>query len=417
VPKKNHKTRHLSKRPPRPGPTPARGAVDRFRMVVAANPGTSPSVDPELDLIKAALLYGDTVKVLSPVTTIFLGVEGLEGMSPRQQIDLMRKTAPLILSDDEAVVLEEQLPQIEATLRSHGGSIGDRLQREAVRRLLAPISRKLSEGVRELAGGAGIDQLERARDVGLLEIESADAGSGLDFIVSLLRSATLAQSGQRNDDGLTDRIAESFLDRLSRHLSSGREYLIFDEPIARLVDAAIREGLFRPAKGPAGKCAQAMSASGFMGRLPTFPNATVDEIVDIRSELAPALTQFRSKMVTVSKAFSSGPWETDFEDEVHDAWVEEVNPALENIDASVRDNASLLSVSAGLGGAASSAYPGLAIAAAGLAGHLGAVTLVGGALAGVTPLLKALHSQKIGKHEVRMQPFYFLYSLDQALTA
>ena len=44
----------------------------------------------------------------------------------------------------------------------------------------------------------------------------------------------------------------TFVQKLSKHLSSGREYLIFDEPIANLTEAAIREGLFSPAKGPAG---------------------------------------------------------------------------------------------------------------------------------------------------------------------
>jgi hypothetical protein len=384
-------------------------------MVVAANPGTSHSVTPELDLIKAALLYGDKVTVISPVTTMFLGVESLESLSPREQVELIHKVAPIIMTDAEAAALERQLPPIEAMLRSHGGSLGDRLQREAILRLLAPISRKLSEGVRELAGGIGIDQLNRARGKGLLEIESADKGRGVDLVVSFLRSAVLAQSGQRNDDGHADRIVETFVERLSRHLSSGREYLIFDEPIARLVDAAIREGLFRPAKGPAGKCAQSMIASGFMGRLPTFPGATVDEVIDIRTELAPALTQFRSKMVTVSKTFNSGPWEMDFEDEVHDAWVEEVAPAVENIDASVRDNSSLLAIAAGISGAANLAFPGLVIAGAGLAGHLGAVAATGGVLAGVAPLLQALHDREDARREARMQPFYFLYSLDQRL--
>ena len=120
----------------------------------------------------------------------------------------------------------------------------------------------------------------------------------------------------------------TFVQKLSKHLSSGREYLIFDEPIANLTEAAIREGLFSPAKGPAGHSAQAMTASALMGRLPTFPNATVDEVLDIRTELAPSLTQFRAAMVTISKTFKSTAWEAHFEDEVHDAWVESVLPAV-----------------------------------------------------------------------------------------
>lgn len=115
----------------------------------------------------------------------------------------------------------------------------------------------------------------------------------------------LAQSGQRQDNPHTDRLVETFVDRLSSHLSSGHGYLLFDEPIASLTEAAVREGLFTPAEGPAGRSAQAMAASGLMGRLPTFPTAKVDEVLDIRDELAPSLARFRSAMVTISKNFTS----------------------------------------------------------------------------------------------------------------
>jgi hypothetical protein len=160
-----------------------------------------------------------------------------------------------------------------------------------------------------------------------------------------------------------------------------------------------------------------MTAFGLMGRLPTFPNATVDEVLDIRREIAPSLTQFRSAMVTISKSFTSAPWESDFEDEVHDAWVDTVYPAVEAIEASVRDNRSLLSFSAGLTGTATVAWAGLAISAAGLLGHTDILQALGGtgALAGTAPVLQALRNRRTARNDIRMQPFYFLYKTGQAL--
>ena len=386
-------------------------------MVVAANPGSSVTIVPELDLLKAALLYGDKVTVLSPVTTMFLRVEGLQKFSPREQIELMRRVAPILMPAEDVPAFQDGIAEVDDFLRStaRGRSAGQQLLRTGLLQQFAPVQRMLSVAVQEVTDDAGIDQLARARSQGLLEIESADPGDAMDLLVSCILSAKLAQSGERNQDSHTDRIVETFVDKLSKHLSSGREYLIFDEPIANLTEAAIREGLFTPAKGPAGRCAQAMAASGLIGRLPTFPTATVDEVIDIRSELAPSLTQFRSAMVTVSKSFSSAAWETDFEDEVHDAWVESVLPAVESVDASVKDNSSLLSLATGLTGAANSAYPGLAIVGTGLVGHLGAVAAVGGVLAGLAPILQAVRDRKKTDSEIRMQPFYFLYAVDQAL--
>jgi hypothetical protein len=387
-------------------------------VVVAANPGSSVTVAPELDLLKAALLYGDKVTVLSPVTTMFLRMEELQRFSHREQIELMRRVAPILRPAEEVPAFQAGIEEIDDVLHStaRGGSGGQRLLRAGLLQRFAPVQEMLSESVRQITHQAGIDQLARARAMGLLHIESADRGDAMELLVSCIISAKLAQSGKRNEDCHTDRIVETFVDRLSRHLSLGREYLIFDEPIANLTDAAIREGLFNPAKGPAGRCAQAMTASGMVGRLPTFPTATLDEVIDIRSELAPSITQFRSAMVTISKSFRSAPWEKDFEDEVHDAWVESVVPAVESIVASVKDNTSLLSLASGITGAANTAFPGLAIVGTGLVGHLGAVAIAGGALAGVAPILQAVRDRKKTDSEIRMKPFYFLYAADQALS-
>lgn len=399
---------------PNPGKA---GAAGSLRMVVAANPGSEISVAPELDLLKSALLYGDKVTVISPVTTMFLRVEGMQRFSALQQIELMRRVAPILMEPEDVPPFQEGLEGIDDFLRrsARGGSMGDRLLRAGLLQRLAPAQRLLSEAVEEIESNAGIDQLAWARARGMVQIESVDPGDTMDLLVSCILSAKLAQTGQPNDNSHMDRIVETFVEKLSGHLSSGREYLIFDEPIANLTEAAIREGLFTPAIGAAGRCAQAMTASGLMGRLPTFPIATVDEVVDIRTELAPSLTKFRSAMMSIAKSFSSAAWESDFEDEVHEAWVESVLPAVEDIEASVRDNNSLFSLATGITGATNTAYPGLSIVAAGLLGHVGAAALVGGALAGAAPVLQAIRDRDRSAIDIRMQPFYFLYAADRAL--
>lgn len=382
---------------------------DPFRMVVAANPGESATVDPELDLLKAALLYGDKVTMLSPVTTMFLRVEGLARFSPLQQLELMRRAAPLFMPEEEVPAFQVGLAQVDKVLRSSPYNAG-LLQK------FAPLQRQLAEAVQGITDDAGIDQLARARAEGLIEIENVDPGDVMDLLISCMLSARLAESGQRNEDGHLERIAAAFVDSLSRHLSSGKEYLVFDAPIANLTDAAIREGVFTPARGPAGRCAQAMTASAFMSRLPTFPMASVDEVLDIRSELAPALTHFRSAMVTASKPIGSAPWETDFEDCVHDEWIEKVHPAIEEIRASVRDNSSLMTLVAESTGVANKAYPGLALFGSALATHHPSAAAVGGAVAIATPILQALRERKKTNNAIRMQPFYFLYAANAALS-
>ena len=190
---------------------------------------------------------------------------------------------------------------------------------------------------------------------------------------------------------------------------------MFDDEIASLTQSGIRAGVFKAAAGPTGRCAQAMTASGFMARLPTFPDATVDEVLDIRSELSESLTPFRSKMVSLSKNMTSEAWEDSFEDEVHDAWVESVAPAVAEIDNAVQENKSLPSLAAGVTDAARAAYPGLAVFGAGIAGHAAPAAIAGGVASAAGPLGKALNAHKTQAHSIRMQPFYFLYGVEQAL--
>ncbi len=412
-PKHKHKKGRASR--PSQGTATATGS---FRMVVAANPGSSITVGPELDLVKAALLYGDKVTLISPVTTVLLRVEALERFSPRRQIELMRRVAPILMSPDEVPAFTDGLGQLDDFLRTsaRGGPGGDWLLRAGLLQQFQPMQQVLSKAVRELGHEAGVDQLAQARAKGIVQIESADPGDEMDLLVSCVLSAKLAQTGEKQDDPHANRVVETFVEKLSRHLSSGREYLVFDEPIARLTEAAIREGVFKPAKGPAGRSAQAMTASALVGRLPTFPRATVDEVLDIRKELAASLTQFRSAMVTISRTFTSAAWESDFEDEVHDAWVESVLPAIEAIDASIRDNHSLFTLAVGIVGAANTSYAGLSIVASGLVGHVGAAVALGGVLSGAAPLLQALRDRKTAANDIRMQPFYFLYAVEQSLS-
>jgi hypothetical protein len=409
------KTKKHRKRPPSGKRTAANAP---FQIVVAAHPGSVVSLAPELDLVKAALLYGDRVTLLSPVATMLMRAQGLKTLSQRQLLELVRRVAPYLVEPGEDVAaFEAGLDQLDQAIRSggRGGAAAQRLVRSELTRKFEPTRQQLADIVETMSSDTGVDQLDLARAKGLVQIENVDPGDSLDLIASCVIAARLAETGRRNEDGFTDRVVETFVDRLSRHLSSGREYLIFDDQIASLTESAIREGIFTPASGPSGRSAQAMTASALMGRLPTFPNATVDEVLDIRTELAPSLTQFRGGMVTISKSFTSDAWEAGFEDEVHDAWVETVRPAVEAIEHSVRENGSLLSIVSGIADAANTSYPGLALFGAGLVGQVPPVALVGATLAAGAPILEAFREHRAGRRDIRMQPFYFLYGLQEGL--
>jgi hypothetical protein len=151
---------------------------DAFRMVVASSPPSEVSIEPELGLIKAALLYGDEVTLLSPVTTMFLGVEEWGRFSMLEQLRLVRKVAPYMADHDfDAVVNGADM--IESILA--GGGRNNRLLRAQLAAKFKPTQESTARSLEDIADKAGVTQLADARARGLLKIENVDPGTAADL--------------------------------------------------------------------------------------------------------------------------------------------------------------------------------------------------------------------------------------------
>jgi hypothetical protein len=164
------KTRHKkTKKRPRPALQSTAKPTGTFRMVAAANPsGPSLTVGPELDLVKAALLYGDKVTLISPTTTMLLRTEGLQRFSNQQLVELIRRVAPVLTPPDELPEFERGLEQIDRLFKpALRGGLNELLLKQALHQVLGPGKQMLSENLQGIATRAGIDQLARARREGL----------------------------------------------------------------------------------------------------------------------------------------------------------------------------------------------------------------------------------------------------------
>jgi hypothetical protein len=111
-------------------------------------------------------------------------------------------------------------------------------------------------------------------------------------------------------------------------LADPRYYPLLDEGLADLVRAAIREGAFDPSASTRSRSGQVGAASDFPSRLPTFPLATMDEIVGIRNELSRPLVRFRSALSSIAREFDVDALSGDYRGSIETAWVERVHPAL-----------------------------------------------------------------------------------------
>jgi hypothetical protein len=217
-------------------------------MVVAAQPGSEASIVGELDLIKAALLYGDEVTLLSAATTMFLALEDWGAIPMLDKMQLLRDVAHLLSDEAQADSAVDGIEKIEAMLVENQGRERKRLQ-AGFEQAFKPAQDQIFEDLQVILRNSGMGELAEARKKGLVRIESSDPGTATDLLASCVRSAKLAENGEPNDPEYTDRMVETFVSKLSDHLSSGREYLIFDEPIADLTKTAIAAGVFPASRG------------------------------------------------------------------------------------------------------------------------------------------------------------------------
>jgi hypothetical protein len=93
----------------------------------------------------------------------------------------------------------------------------------------------------------------------------------------------------------------------------------------------IREGAVDPNRLTLLHAEQAAVGSGLVARLPSFPQAPLDEILDLRSDLAGRLAKYRGAVVRMAGRLTSAPFNDDLGDDLDDLWHNEVEPALTDI--------------------------------------------------------------------------------------
>ncbi len=363
-----------------------------LRVSVATDPRAALTPTYGAQLIKAALLYGDRVSVLNPVTAMLLRASELGCVGVGRQIEVLQRLAPLLTSGPETAQLQRGLALTAASLRKAPRARGstDLIMRRTLLANLDATIRSLINIAERLLRDAGLDELAAARARGLLEFVSCPPGNDLELLAASLAQALLASEGRRLDESIEARLVDAFAGGLSGKRAKSRDWLLLDESVASL---ALR--------GREPRCA-------CWGRLPTFPEATMDELLDIRSRISAPIDRVRRALSFVSEGFT-GPPAVSSPDELRDAWRETMRPAIEALAQTVRDDLALRNVSAGVPGTAGDSWPGLMLIGPAAAGHEPPLFVRGAESEAATATLAAAWQRHGSDHEGRLPPFLFLY--------
>jgi hypothetical protein len=302
----------------------ARMAPAGFNVTVGASPSGELNIQHEIEVLKPALLYGDTVTLLSPVVASFRFVADTGSLSLREA---MERTVKFSAERDPEAAAEARAYLDE---RDRLAGLGWRTASERERwATLQAIEERYTRDVESGELGAkldqfrtltGIDALRQAEESGLLRIDPF----------------------MEPDDFLrTDQVRlqmNAYLLRLIDLLSAGASYPLFDDYSGLMVKAAEIDGLFTSVELIDSRGKQIGTASHLLRRLPTFPEASITDILDIRRELQEPLVRFRSAMIEFASQVEGAPYDKDFNRHAEELACARVDPAMLEIEELVRDN-------------------------------------------------------------------------------
>jgi hypothetical protein len=158
--------------------------------------------------------------------------------------------------------------------------------------------------------------------------------------------------------------------------------------------------------------------AGFIGRLPAFPDAPFDELLDLRTELNGPLTRYRGAVVRMSKSLQASPFEQAIIEDADDLWVGTVAPALADLEDAFTEHGLVREMARRVRADARALVLGGPSFLIGLQeiGHLSAAVsaLVSGGSLAAGVLGPAMNDQRVSASENGRAEMYYLYQLGQA---
>jgi hypothetical protein len=330
------------------------------------------------------------------------------GANEEMTLALARQVTPTL--DPEAA---EAFAHYDRLRRKPNPSRRDREHIATFRALLAENAHEISAKSREMLHDAGADEILPAVEAGLVQIDPVIRGD--DETVAAIASSVARAAGVASAyDSL---IAESFIRRVAALLADPLTYPLFDEMVGDVVRAQVAEGLFEIRDTAKRRGKQVSAAAQLMRGMPSFPAASIAEILDIRNELRTPLTKFRGAVAEMEGLIQSAAYESDFEAEVDALYFRKVAPALGEIAEAVEGNTYLRQL---MRAAVSDAKTMLtAVLTMGVAAHLGVPELLAAAVGSGVPAgtasLHAPEAKSLGNKEIQGNHLFFLYRLEELL--
>jgi predicted transcriptional regulator len=286
-----------------------------FEITVLTGTADGLELSNELRQVKAALLYADRVRLVSPTVAMLEMFATIADGSDSQLIErLLAMTMPADLPHGAELV--------EGLHRRHGRQrTREQIAFDWRMRSMAASQRNAFEQYAEqLKTQPEVAELHRARDAGVLELD----GLGLDAI-PIFSDFALQDAGIPHESH-SEEYAVKLVERMVGFIGpSESTYPLLD---GSMIDLVREFDVAMGSKTDAAGATEPHLAASFIGRMRSFPDAGIDEILDVRRELAVPLVRFRSAVAGMAREIAETPLDAGFAGAADALYREMVAPAL-----------------------------------------------------------------------------------------
>ncbi|MCD8020117.1 MAG: hypothetical protein LUF92_11200, partial [Clostridiales bacterium] len=353
--------------------------------------------------IKSALLYSDQVTLISPLAyLIYRMTDEKNGIDEKNVLKLAKEILPLAKSNDRTFY-EEAYPilnQFSDIIYSKRYKAVPYVKRLEIQRDLKKFAKEICEKMVVMVGENDSRELQILINSGQVKIEKFE-----------------------HSIGDVDLCVKDYFKLLARSIESS--YPLFDKQSNDLMKAAVNSRIVSLSSVNRKKITHAGMADNIIRKLPSFTEASMNELIDIKKELGQPLKKFRGKMLGYSESIQSMPWDNDFADECEILYDKEIVPAILEIEEYTKDNSFVKNIGKkfftdegvwkSTGGLAISIAAGGVISAFNGAISSDVAMLVSGGAYAASRVASAYEEYSTNKKTIERKDLYFYYEAGNRL--
>src|SRR5690625_4946705 len=287
-----------------------------LQMTVSTYPNSDLDLKEDIELIKIALLYSDSVTLKSvKADLVYRVLDYKKQKSFLDKMYYMRDIAHLAKANLESDIEDLIYKFRKMTNKRLDGRMTELLKLQSE---FKPTWSLIEQAVLESINIDGVNSIEKLISSNRLE---------------MVRYNTDTKKFHNDDDYIME-----YLRSIESTLSQHNNYPLFDSEISNLVNLGIRDGVLKATSGTQERIKHSNLTLTMLKNLPSFEKAEIDEIIDIRSDLEKYLIRFRSAIVKYTDLVESDVTDEDLLYEIDKLIIKEINPAIQDIDEQCKEN-------------------------------------------------------------------------------